>query len=40
MPRGRQITFPKEQSHSRAFELACVAVAIVCALIALVIEAF
>jgi hypothetical protein len=40
MPRGRQITFSKEQSHSRSFELACVAVAVVCAVIALIIEGF
>ncbi len=36
----RQIEFPKLQTHSRTFELACVAVAIVCAVIAFIIEAF
>lgn len=40
MPRGKQIEFPKEQAHSRSFEYACVAVALVCAVIALVIEGF
>ena len=40
MPRGKQIEFPELQSHSRMFEYACVGVAVICALIALVIEAF
>lgn len=40
MPRQRQIEFPPEQTHSRAFELVCVAVAVVCAIIALIIEGF
>lgn len=36
----RQIEFPELQTHSRMFEYACVAVAVVCAVIALIIEAF
>lgn len=35
-----QIQFPPKQTHSRAFELACVAVAVICAVIALIIEGF
>jgi hypothetical protein len=35
-----QIQFPPNQTHSRAFELVCVAVAVVCAIIVLVIEGF
>lgn len=40
MPRARQIEFPELQTHSRMFEYACVAVAVICAVIALIIEAF
>ena len=35
-----QIQFPPKQTHSRAFELACVAVALACAVVALIIEGF
>jgi hypothetical protein len=40
MPRGRQIEFPEKQTHSRMFEYACVAVAVICAVIAFIIEVF
>ena len=40
MPRGKQIEFPELQTHSRMFEYGCVIVAVVCAVIALIIEAF
>jgi hypothetical protein len=40
MARGKQIEFPENQTHSRTFEYACVIVAVVCAVIALIIEAF
>jgi hypothetical protein len=37
---GRQVEFPEAQRHSRMFELACLAVAVIFAVIVLVIEAF
>jgi hypothetical protein len=37
---ARQIEFPALQTHSRKFEYACVAVAVICAVIAVIIEAF
>ena len=40
MPRERQIEFPEQQTHSRMFEYACVLVAVICAVIAIIIEAF
>lgn len=40
MPRARQIEFPEKQTHSRMFEYAVVAVALVCAVIAIIIEGF
>jgi hypothetical protein len=40
MPRERQIEFPQQQTHVRMFEYACVAIALVCAVIVIIIEAF
>lgn len=40
MARGKQIEFPENQTHSRTFEYACVILAVVCAVIALIIEGF
>ena len=40
MPRERQMEFPEQQTHVRMFEYACVAVAVVCAVIAIIIQAF
>jgi hypothetical protein len=37
---NRQIEFPPEQTHVRSFELAMVAISIVCAIVVLVIVLF
>lgn len=37
MPRGKQISFPLAQGHSRNFELAMVTICILCIVVAVVI---
>lgn len=37
MPRGKQISFPLAQRHSRNFELALIAICILCIVVAVVI---
>jgi hypothetical protein len=38
--RGRQIEFPPLQTHNRRFELAMIAISIICAIVVLVIVLF
>jgi hypothetical protein len=37
IPEGRQIEFPKQQTHVKSFEYAMIAISIICAIVVLII---